>query len=475
MIKYPHLDDLREQIAKKNDEITPKRIKWINANKYYYRQLVKHLSHIIEPGAKVMHLRCSIGYLLNELQPAVGVGIDDSGAQIAEAQRKYPNLEFHNQSPEATEVAGKFDYILITSVEDIIDLQAVMLCIKKNCYPHTRIVIVNYHFLWQPLVKLAEKLNLRIPQKQHNWISAWDINGICSISGYEPLINRRAILMPYNIPLISWFANKILARLPFFRFFTLHRINVARYLPDPNGDYSVSVCIPCRNEVGNIESAVLRVPMMGTHTEIIFGDDKSTDGTGDKVLEMIAKHPEKDIKLVPGPAICKATNVWSCFDSAQGDILMILDADLTVIPEELPYFYEAIARRRAEFVNGSRLVYPMHDEAMRLFNIIGNKFFSIAFSFVLDLTIKDTLCGTKVLWRSDYERIKKLRGSWGVNDRWGDYELIFGAAKKHLKILDLPVHYMERTYGETKMTDRFKNGRIMLSQVWAALWKIKFY
>jgi hypothetical protein len=168
-------------------------------------------------------------------------------------------------------------------------------------------------------------------------------------------------------------------------------------------------------------------------------------------------------------------NVWTCFDRAQGDVLMILDADLTVVPEELPYFYEAIATGKGEFINGSRMIYPMHRQAMRLFNILGNKFFSLAFSYILGFAIKDTLCGTKVLLRSDYERIKALRGTWGINDRWGDYELIFGAVKTHLKVIDLPVHYTERVYGETKMTNRLRNGWIMLRMCWTALLKIKFH
>jgi glycosyltransferase involved in cell wall biosynthesis len=242
-----------------------------------------------------------------------------------------------------------------------------------------------------------------------------------------------------------------------------------------NNEYSVSVIVPCRNEAGNIESAVKRIPTLGAGTEIIFGDDKSTDGTGEKVLEMIEKYPGKKIKLVKGPGICKAENVWSCFEQATGEILMILDADLTVIPEELPYFYEAIAKSYGEFINGSRLVYTMYKGAMEPFNVIGNKFFSVLFSYILDTKIKDTLCGTKVLWRKDYEKIKSLRDFWGIRDRWGDYELIFGAAKHHLKIIDLPVHYMERTYGETKMTNRVRNGLIMLKMCFVSLRKIKFY
>jgi glycosyltransferase involved in cell wall biosynthesis len=173
--------------------------------------------------------------------------------------------------------------------------------------------------------------------------------------------------------------------------------------------------------------------------------------------------------------MCKAENVWMGFDHAKGDILFILDADLTVLPEELPYFYDAITTGKGEFVNGSRMVYPMHGDAMKLFNVIGNKFFSITFSYILDTKIKDTLCGTKVFWRKDYEKIKKLRGSWGISDRWGDYELIFGAVKSHLKLVDLPVHYVERTYGQTKMNNRIKNGLVMLKMCWSALWKIKLY
>lgn len=213
----------------------------------------------------------------------------------------------------------------------------------------------------------------------------------------------------------------------------------------------------------------------GLGTEIIIGDDKSTDGTKEKVFEVTKKYLQRNVKLVDGPGICKAENVWTCLEHAKGDILMILDADLTVIPEELPYFYEAIARNRGEFINGSRLVYAMHKDAMKAVNVIGNKFFSTLFSFILDTKIKDTLCGTKVFWRRDYEQIKKLRGTWGIQDRWGDYELIFGAAKHHLKLVDLPVHYMERIYGETKMTHRFRNGSIMLRMCMVSLMKIKFY
>lgn len=475
MINHPFLDHLRLNIKSKNDSLAEKRTHWIKANPYYYKQLIKSLQFIIEEGSKVLHIRCSTGYLLNELKPKLGIGIDDSLLQIEEASKNYPHLKFINQDTEDLHISEKFDYILITSIEDIVDIKALLDKLSQCCHSHTRIIIVNYNYLWNPLVKLAEYFKLKIPQKMHNWVSVKDISNILTLSNYEAIIKRKIILYPFYIPVISHLLNKFIARLPFFKDFTLLRITIARSIIYNNNDSSVSVIIPCKNEAGNVEDAVKRIPAMGSHTEIIFCDDKSTDGTADKIKELIALYPQKDIKLIYGPGICKSENVWTGFDVAKGDILMILDADLTVLPEELPYFYEAINKRYGEFINGSRLVYPMHDEAMRFFNVFGNKFFSLFFSYILDTNIKDTLCGTKVLWKRDYERLKKVRGSWGIKDRWGDYELIFGAAKINLKIIDLPVHYYERIYGETKMTNRLKNGWIMLKMSWAALQKIKFY
>lgn len=479
MIQHPHLDSLRRGIVEKNDSLASKRLAWIKANPNYYHQMIDALRYIIEPGARVLHIRCSVGYLLNRLEPGYGVGIDDSLAQIEIARRDHPNLTFLHQNIEAFELPDPktlFDYIIVSSVEDIVDLKAMLDRARAYAAPHTRLIVINYNYLWNPLVQLAEWTRLKIPQNLHNWISTPDLDRLCELADFEILTHRGLILFPFRFPFLAHLINRFIARLPFFRIFTMIRLTIARPAPVPaQKNHTVSIVIPCKDEAGNIEDAVTRIPALGLQTEIIFCDDKSTDGTADKVREMIKRFPQKNIRLLAGPGICKSENVWVGFDAAQGDILMILDADLTVLPEELPYFYEAIARGKGEFINGSRMVYPMHDDAMRFFNVIGNKFFSALFSFILEAPIKDTLCGTKVLWRRDYEKIKPLRGTWGIRDRWGDYELLFGAAKRHLKILDLPVHYVDRTYGETKMKNRFRNGMIMLRMCWAALRKIKFH
>jgi glycosyltransferase involved in cell wall biosynthesis len=252
------------------------------------------------------------------------------------------------------------------------------------------------------------------------------------------------------------------------------QIMVARLVTEPKREeeVTVSVVVPCRNEVGNVQQAVERIPTMGKHTEILFCDDKSTDGTADEVRRMMALYPEKDIRLVEGPGICKAENVWTGFRAATGDILAILDADLTVMPEELPMFVNALVNSQGEFVNGSRLVYPLPELAMKFANTIGNKLFGRVFSFLLDQRIKDTLCGTKVLWRKDWECMEMNLGMWGIKDLWGDYELLFGASKLHLEIVEVPVHYQERVHGVTKMTKVFSNGLRMLRICWYAWFRL---
>ncbi len=475
MINHKTINDLRHKIQDKNDALAAKRINWIKRNRYFYDLFIKSLKYIVKKNARVLHVRCSVGYILNALDPDYGVGTDSSNKQIIEAQAAYPELKFLHCNEEDISIEEKFDYIIISHVEDIVDVKAVLDSIKKCSTRETRIIIVSYNYLWQPLIRLTEILHLRYPQALHNWWNIDDLNSIVKLSNYEVIKNEKLVLCPYYIPLLSWVINKFIARIPLIRNLPLINLTTARPLFDDNKDYSVSVIIPCKNEEGNIEDAVKRIPQLGSGTEIIFCDDCSTDGTVAKVEEMIEKFPDKKIKLVEGPGICKSENVWVGFDAAESDILMILDADLTVLPEELIYFYEAIVNNHGEFINGSRLIYPMTDNAMRLFNIMGNKFFSILFSYILDIKIKDTLCGTKVMWRKDYlDKIKPHRGSWMIKDKWGDYELIFGASKSQLKIIDLPVHYVDRTYGETKMTNRIKNGWTMLKMSLIALFKIKF-
>lgn len=460
----------REERRRFQDTIAAKRDQWIRSNRYFYETLQRVLRFIVEPGKKVLEVRSQTGHLLAAVEPSMGVGVEISDKLVAIAQANYPDLRFVTAVPEELNLNETFDYVILSHVFDMVDILSALESVRSHCTDETRLVVINYNQLWQPLLEWASKLKLRTPFIEPNWVNQDDLRGFLTLAGFKVVRTHRFLLLPKRIPLLSFLLNDFIARLPGLRRLCMMEVAVARPVPEAQRDkeMSVSVVVPCRNERGNVQAAVERIPQMGKHTEIIFGDDKSTDGTADEVRRMQALYPDKCIRLVDSPGICKAKNVWTCFEAARGDILMILDADLTVMPEELPYFFRAIARGTGEFINGSRLVYPIPKSAMKVANRIGNKVFGFAFSFLLDQRIKDTLCGTKVLRRQDWKRISQNLGYWGVTDLWGDYELLFGAAKLHLEIVEVPVHYRERIYGVTKMTNVFRNGVRMLGICWAA-------
>ena len=328
------------------------------------------------------------------------------------------------------------------------------------------------------MIKLGETLGIKNETPHQNWLTRGDIINILKLDDFEVYRHNRNMLIPFNVPILSWLFNRYVSKIPFFTSLALNQYIFAR--PDirifnERSEYSTSVIIPARNESGNIENAVLRLPNFGKHLEIIFVEGNSTDDTWEKIKEVQEKYKDKrDIKIVKQDGKGKSDAVRKGFDMATGDILMILDADLTVPPEDLPKFYEAIATGKGEFINGSRLVYPMEKHAMRFLNILGNKFFSIAFSWVLEQPIKDALCGTKVIFRDDYLRLKSNRKFFGDFDPFGDFDLLFGAYKLNLKIIDLPIRYQERTYGTTNIS-RFRHGLILLKMWMYAVGKIKFW
>jgi 2-polyprenyl-3-methyl-5-hydroxy-6-metoxy-1,4-benzoquinol methylase len=475
------LEQRRERTRNRLAKIAARRENWINRNRYYYELLERLLRFLVEPQKRILSVRCGTGNLLAVLQPSKGKGIDICPEIIEIAQQRSPSFEFAVAFPDKEEFQRafkpdeKFDYILFNDIGDTVDVLQALRNLMPLCQRHTRVLVTTYNHLWEPFVTFAEWVGMKVPRTEQNWLSTADIRNLLKLAGFEALETHRVVLWPKYFPLLSSFLNRFCARLPFLSKLCMTQVVVARMMPPPvlPERLSVSVVIPCKNEKGNVEDAVRRIPPLAGRTEIIFCDDQSTDGTAEEVLRVQTLYPEKNVRLEHGPGVCKSRNVWTGFNAATGDILMILDADLTTIPEELPYFIDVIVSGQAEFVNGSRLIYPVPKGAMNGANMLGNKFFSLAFTYLLGQRVKDTLCGTKVLWRSDWERIKPMLGTWGTEDRWGDYELLFGAAKLNLKILDLPVHYQERIYGSTKMTKVFRNGLVMLKMCRHGFLKLK--
>ena len=355
------------------------------------------------------------------------------------------------------------------------DIQEMLTQLRRFLGGEERVLFVYYSMLWQPLARLASKLGLRSRSPEQNWIAHQDLENFCHLADLEIVRRDMKLLCPLPIPFLANFLNRYLAPLPFFRLFTMVNIAVARPLnPAREARPSVSVIVPARNEAGNIDSILARCPMMGPRDEIIFVEGNSTDDTWEKIQRTAVgyKGPHR-LLIAQQKGHGKGDAVRMGFDLASNEILMILDADLTTSPEELPKFYNAILTNKAEFVNGSRLVYPMEKQAMRFFNILANKFFAAAFSFVLGQRFKDTLCGTKVLSRADYKRLAAARKFFGDFDPFGDFDLLFGAARMGLKIVEIPVHYCERTYGTTNI-QRWRHGLILLRMLVFAARRMKF-
>lgn len=456
------------------------RDKWKKRNKYYWRDLEKFSNYLVPEYASVLEVGCGTGDLIANLQANKKVGIDFSEKIITIAKSKHPNTQFHTMDAENITLAEKFDYIIISNtIGYLSDIQKVFLQLKKVSHPNTKIIVTYYNFLWQPLLSFAELLHLRMHQPEQNWLSKEDIKNLRNLADFDAYKEGERLICPVYIPLISTFLNKYVAKLPLFNKLCLTNYVIAK--PKPSTDesiwktqYSVSVVIPARNESGNIENAILRTPMMGKHTEFIFIEGNSKDDTWEKIQAMAKKYQHThDIKIAKQDGKGKGDAVRKGFDMATGDILMILDADLTMPPEDLPKFYDAIASGNGEFINGSRLVYNMDQKAMRFLNLLANKFFSIMFTWLLGQRFKDTLCGTKVLLKSDYEHLKIGRKFFGDFDPFGDFDLIFGAAKLNLKTIEIPIRYKERTYGSTNIS-RFRHGLILLRMCLFASKKIKF-
>lgn len=474
--------DKKKLVVNHVDEIADERGKYINKNKYYYQDLIKFFTHNISEQSRVLEIGCGTGHILNAINPKNGVGIDVSEKMIAIARKAYPQLSFYHMAAEEMDFdQEKFDYIIISDTLGYFeDIQKVFRQLKKVITADTRIIITYHSFLWQPILKLAEYLKLKMPQKRLNWLNDKDIKNLLYLEDFDVIKTGRRFLIPKKIFGLSYFINKYLAFLPLFNWFCLTGFIVARLKENdkPADDFlSVSVVIPTRNEKGNIEEAVKRIPLMGKETEIIFVEGDSTDGTLDEIKRVVDLYKNKSrgivIKYVVQAGRGKGDAVRNGFSLAKGDVLMILDADLTVPPEDLPKFYNAIAENKGEFINGSRLVYPLEDEAMMTLNMIGNTFFSLMFTWLLGQRFKDTLCGTKVISKKNYGKLIANRKYFGDFDPFGDFDLIFGAAKLNLKIVEMPIRYRARQYGQTNIS-RFRHGWLLIKMVFFAMRKIKF-
>ena len=460
----------RESKVTQYNQIAAERARWLSKNRYYAEQIERLIGSLVLQGASVLEVGSGAGDLLASLRPHRGIGIDVSPAMVELAQERHQarsELSFsvadveHDPLPE-----GPFDVIVLSDTMGLLeDIETALRRLRALLRPGGRIVVTYYNFLWEPVLRLAEVLGQKTRWPEQNWLSMNDMGNLLYLSGFQVVRSGTDVLVPMDVPVFSTIANRLGAKVPVVKETALVQYFVARaveeQLPEPLP--GVSVICPCKNEKGNILEAVLRTPLMGSATELIFVDGNSTDGTYEEIEKIIREYrgPLQLRLISQGGGKGKGDAVRNGYDIAVHEVLMILDSDLTVPPEDLPKFFHALVTGKGEFINGVRLVYPMEGEAMRFLNLLGNKFFSLALSWVLEQPIKDSLCGTKVLFQRDYRRIADERSFFGDFDPFGDFDLLFGAARLNMKIVDLPVRYRARTYGDTKIS-RFQHGWLLL-------------
>jgi len=440
-----------------------------------YHDLIKALHEaIVQRDASVLEIGSGAGDLLAALEPRRGVGIDVSPRMVEAARARHPELRFEVGAGEDVELDETFDYIVLSDLLPFVDdLVGLFRNVARHSDSNTRVVIHSYSQLWRPVLRVLELLRLKPNTPIRNWVTVQDVENLLQLAGLEPVATTRRILLPLRIPFVSGFFNGFLANLWILRHLCLTYWIVARVQPTgERRELSVSILVPAKNEAGMIERIVAETPPLGNRSELIFVEGHSTDGTAAEIQRQIELHPEREIVYIEQIAHGKGDAVRLGFKQARYDVLMILDADLTVRPRDLPPFLEAIETGRAEFVNGSRLVYDLEPGAMRFLNLLANKAFSLVFSALLDQPVKDTLCGTKVLERRRYEQIAAGRSYFGDFDPFGDFDLLLGAARLNLKIVDLPVRYHARDYGDTKIS-RFRHGWLLLQMGVFAFRKLK--
>jgi SAM-dependent methyltransferase len=440
-----------------------------------YRKLLAHRYNLlICPDASVIEIGCGMGELLYGLHASRKVGIDLSPEQIARGKDQYPHLDLRIGSGETAALPdGPFDFIILSDVLNYAaDVEVLLRRLHASSHRGTRLLINVYNTLWRPLLGSVRRLGLAAEQPASNWLSRQDVINLCWLADWEVFKSFGDILIPLPLGPLSTFVNRWLA--PLLSWLCLSIFLVARRsgLPRRESDV-VSVIIPARNEAGSIAQAIERVPRLGWETELIFVEGHSKDNTWDVIAALPDNFLHGRIVKLRQSGKGKGNAVIEGFRAATGDILMILDADLTMPPEDLPKFIDVLVSGKGDFANGVRLVYPMDERAMKFANLCANKGFSMVFSWLLGQRIKDTLCGTKVLWREDYERIDRGRSYFGDFDPFGDFDLLFGADKQNLKIVDVPIRYKERFYGETNI-QRWKHGVILVRMVLFAARRLKF-
>jgi hypothetical protein len=465
-LKYEYF--LKSSIAyfKSNFE---KRTKFLNKKNFLFYEISSFINNCID-NSKNIFVFCAGNSILCKKIKSDKIYVKEIDEQY---EIKYHDkINYINENPQT--VISKCDTVVIADIEHQLNPTANLLHLSKIIKDDAKIIIISRNLVWMIFIKLL-KFFINFSPKKNNFLPYSYLNNLFSICNLEVIRNEKIITLPIYIPLITNLINRIF-RLPILNIFCLANITILKKRDqtlNANENLKVSFIIPCKNEEKNIKKFENEIKNNNPSYEYLFGDDNSNDNTVYEINKLSKKLNQNKILRYKGPGICKSKNVYKGIELSSGDIIVIYDADLTVNFKDIELSIKILKTTNADFINCTRMIYPQQDGAMKFTNFIGNYFFAVLFSLLFRKRITDTLCGTKIFFKKDWIKIKKNISNWGINDLWGDYDLLIGAYKNNLKITEVPVTYYERKENETKMTSVFFNGIRMLIIVLVSFYKLR--
>ncbi len=446
-----------------------KRLSFIKKKNFLFSEVSNFLNNCIN-NSKNVFIFCAGNSVLSK-------NILSNKIYVKEIDEKY-KIKYNDNILYKDEVSKdeitSCDTIIIADIEHQANPTSNLLKLSQLANDNTKIIVLSKNMVWMSLIKIL-KFFFDFSPLRNNFLPSSYLNNLFTICNLEVVRNERIIALPINIPYLTNLINKLF-RLPLLNLFCLENVTILKKTNQDftkKNDLSISFVIPCKNEENNIRLFEKEISLYDKNNEYLFGDDKSTDDTSIEIEKLKKKLNENKIIKYDGPGICKSENVYKGIEIASGEIIVIYDADLTVGFEDIDFALKILKKTNADFINCTRMIYPQKDGAMKLLNFIGNSFFASLFGILFKRKITDTLCGTKIFYKKDWENIKKDTSKWGAKDLWGDFDLLIGAYKNNLKIIEVPVTYFERKENETKMNSLFSNAARMLFIVLAAYYKLR--
>ena len=451
---------------KKNFE---KRLSFLKKKIFLFDEISNFLNNCVD-NTKNIFIFCASNSVISKK-------IKNNKIYIKEIDEKYKlqhNKSITYKDEIYEEDVYNCDSIIIADIEHQTNPTSNLLKLSKIINDDAKIIILSKNMIWMVLLKLL-KIFFSFSPFKNNFLPSSYLKNLFSSCNLEVIRNEKIIALPINIPIITNLINKLF-RLPLLNLFCLTNVTILKKI-NPNFErkknLNVSFVIPCKNEERNIKHFEKNISTNNMNYEYLFGDDKSDDRTLEEIEKLSKKLNSHKIIKYNGPGICKSENVYAGIEKAKGDVVVIYDADLTVSFEDIEFSLNILKETNADFINCTRMIYPQKENAMKFFNFIGNTFFAGLFSILFKRKITDTLCGTKIFYKKDWINIKKDISNWGTKDLWGDFDLLIGAYKNNLKIIEVPVTYFERKENETKMNSLFFNAIRMLYIVLASYYKLR--